>query len=170
MYSEKRKIIDKTYREKYPQKIKQKWKKWYKKNKEKKDEYNIKWRQENIEKCRVLSREWRIKNKEKARFKDKINEYRRRNCIGFHTLKNWEDLKEKYNYCCADCGMQEPFIDQWYPKLTEDHIIPITKGGSNNIENIQPLCHRCNSKKSNKMINNNGGKVSATNFSSASSK
>ncbi len=53
--------------------------------------------------------------------------------------KNWRDLKKKFSDSCANCGRKEPEI-----KLTPDHRVPRSKGGTQDIENWQPLCEPCN--------------------------
>ena len=60
-----------------------------------------------------------------------------------HTWKEWESLLKKYRYSCARCGSGED--------ICRDHKIPISKGGDDGIDNIQPLCRQCNSRKWNKI-------------------
>lgn len=66
---------------------------------------------------------------------------------GVHTLEQWEEIKTRYGHTCFMCQQREPEV-----KLTKDHIIPLLRGGDNNIGNIQPLCRSCNSKKRIKFI------------------
>lgn len=72
---------------------------------------------------------------------------RKKGAEGSHTTAEWLALKERYNFTCPCCGKSEPGI-----LLTEDHIQPLSKGGGDNIENIQPLCVSCNSKKKTRTV------------------
>lgn len=56
---------------------------------------------------------------------------------GTHTALEWEVLKKVLGPACVRCGE-----DGW--KLEKDHIIPIYQGGSDSIDNIQPICAPCN--------------------------
>lgn len=43
---------------------------------------------------------------------------------------------ERDGYCCVYCGATE--------RLEVDHVIPIARGGTNEMENLQALCRACN--------------------------
>ena len=58
---------------------------------------------------------------------------------GTHTQTEFDELCEKYGGRCLACGK--------VTKLTPDHIVPISQGGSDTIDNIQPLCGSCNESK-----------------------
>jgi 5-methylcytosine-specific restriction endonuclease McrA len=66
----------------------------------------------------------------------------KKGAAGCYEQAEWEALKRRYGFTCPACLRVEPAI-----VLTVDHVVPLSKGGSNNIENIQPLCRACNSRK-----------------------
>lgn len=88
---------------------------------------------------------WRKLNPDRVRDYGKISDHKRRACKigagGSFTRNEWNKLKKNFNYRCAYCRRKK--------KLTVDHIIPLSKGGTNYIDNIIPACRSCNSKKSN---------------------
>ncbi|MEG4043758.1 HNH endonuclease [Microcoleus sp. Pol17_C1] len=49
-------------------------------------------------------------------------------------------------YQCQSCGKTK-----LETQLTIDHIIPLARGGSNDISNLQTLCGTCNQKKTDKL-------------------
>ncbi len=62
-----------------------------------------------------------------------------------YTGKQWRELCARYENRCLCCGATDR-------PLTADHIVPLSKGESNSIDNIQPLCKKCNCIKHTKTI------------------
>lgn len=66
---------------------------------------------------------------------------------GTHSTEEWLTVCRFYGNKCLACGVRAS-----KEKLTKDHVIPICKGGINDITNLQPLCRRCNHVKSDSII------------------
>lgn len=122
---------------------------YYAKNKEK----SLAWHRKNYiaNKARILERNkiWSASNPIAVRQLSLEGTNRRnarlKGADGSHTREEWFSLLELCGNRCVCCGQAK--------KLTRDHIVPIIVGGSDFIENIQPLCRECNSSKRDKTIN-----------------
>jgi 5-methylcytosine-specific restriction endonuclease McrA len=93
---------------------------------------------------RARQAEWQRNNPENRAAANARRFTRKTQAGGSYTVAEWETLCRKYHNKCVCCGKKK--------KLTPDHVVPVSKGGSSNIENIQPLCGPCNSSKKDKTI------------------
>lgn len=111
--------------------------------KERRSEYYYKHREAEIE----AARHWNSTHPVERKIRNHQRRWRMQQNGGSFTKQEWADVKEEYEYMCLRCGKKEPDTI-----LTIDHVIPIVLGGRNDINNIQPLCGRCNGHKGNKYI------------------
>lgn len=56
------------------------------------------------------------------------------------------------NHCGRPCVRNAGRRTPDYLKMEVDHIVPWSKGGSDELYNLQPLCKPCNREKSNKLV------------------
>lgn len=97
------------------------------------------------EECHEAMRKWRATHPEEQRIHDANHRARELQNGGRISTAEWKDLLAKYSNKCLCCGRDDT-------KLSLDHIVPLVFGGVNTIENAQPLCKSCNSKKHTKII------------------
>lgn len=124
-------------------------------NKEKLTGDQKKYRKKNLAKFRAKQRKYWAKHPEKAA---KYNRKRRahKNSVE-HIPYTVEEVLERYGNNCHICG---ELIDLkanrksgkkgWERGLHLDHVIPISKGGPDTIENIRPAHGACNVRKGSK--------------------
>ena len=136
--SEKRKVYTKKWSEDNPEYQK----KWYEDNWGSKKDYQKKWREDNPDKVKEYTKRWKQNNPEKRRRDRHIYRTHKKGNGGSYTTEEWEQLVCDTGNVCLSCGKSGDDI-----KLTIDHIIPLSKGGTSAIDNLQPLCFSCNASK-----------------------
>jgi 5-methylcytosine-specific restriction endonuclease McrA len=120
-------------------KYKERRKKDYLINKESYIRKAVEWGRKNKDKRKIVKKRWADKNKVFISVINKNLNARKLGAVGSFTLKEYKKRLDLYNNHCGYC-----FIGETY---TVDHIIPISKGGTNYIDNIMPACLRCNGQK-----------------------
>jgi 5-methylcytosine-specific restriction endonuclease McrA len=137
---------------------------WYEANQAQQAERSKQWMTNHPERAREISRkrnkrwyaanreqearrhsEWSRANPGQARIARDRYRNRKRGVKGAHTLAEADALLRTQKYRCASCR-----ADLRKTKKSKDHIIPISKGGADDIRNIQWLCFSCNCKKKDK--------------------
>ena len=66
--------------------------------------------------------------------------------LGTHTDAEWRALVDRFGGRCVRCGCMPHAVEK-------DHIKPLYQGGSDAIDNLQPVCARCNCAKGPEAIN-----------------
>ena len=135
-------MYSKKYYEDNKEKVAIQGKKYREDNKEKVAMREKKYREENKDKIAIRKKKYREENPEIRKAQKQNRRARKAGNGGSFTAKEWKELCKFYNHRCLCCGEKK--------KLTADHIIPVAKGGTSYIENIQPLCGSCNSSKGTK--------------------
>jgi len=91
------------------------------------------------------TKRWREKNRDRARALGRA-QYGKREALkkgaSSHSVSTHE-AKRIIESPCANCGATE--------NIQIDHIIPLSRGGSHSIGNLQPLCAYCNITKHNSL-------------------
>lgn len=99
------------------------------------------WRKRNPEKNRASGRKWRKNNPEKVAKKTRVRLSRKASAPGDGATLS--ELKAIHGKSCYICKVT--IAD------TVDHVIPLSKGGTNYPLNLKPACNSCNAKKGNKI-------------------
>jgi 5-methylcytosine-specific restriction endonuclease McrA len=124
----------KKYRDENPDKVRERKRKCTEAKPELYAGISKRWRQNNLRRSNeILAKSTRKRRAEL------------RGCKEHFTLDEWNELLKKCDYKCLNCGNTT--------KLEADHIIPLSVGGNDTIDNIQPLCRSCNAKKHIKTVN-----------------
>lgn len=111
------------------------------------------WYEENRDRVRLASLEWASKNPDAARAARQMTRQRRRVREARLseeriTSSAWRKVLEHFNFRCGYCLGNYKQCG----RLTVEHMLPISRGGDNNIENLIPACRRCNGEKGSKNL------------------
>jgi 5-methylcytosine-specific restriction endonuclease McrA len=91
------------------------------------------------------NRKYQIEHPEKVKEFNHRRRTKKLHAEGSFTSQQWLELRIDYGNRCAYCNKSNNALEP-------DHVIPLSKYGSNDISNIVPACPSCNRSKGNKSL------------------
>lgn len=116
----------------------------YRRNAETNRKRNRLWRKLNPEKQSAACKQWRRLNPERVLQHNNDRRARLAGCVGKFTPVEWKQKCKEYDHRCAYCRQRR--------LLTRHHVMPVSRGGANTIDNIVPACRRCNCRIKTKVV------------------
>lgn len=117
--------------------------KWVERNRDRANAYSNAWYYKNTDKCRESTSRWERQNPEKVKAKVHRRLAKLKAASGTFTGKQLKKVLGKYGRCCVYCAG---------PYEAIDHVIPLSRGGTNYPSNLRPCCSSCNSSKGSKLL------------------
>lgn len=93
--------------------------------------------------CQQRTRQWYRQHPEVAACESRARRARKAQSSGTVSVTEWTAICASYAFRCVYCGKKSK-------ELTQDHVIPLSKGGLHTADNVVPACRPCNSGKKDK--------------------
>jgi hypothetical protein len=141
---ERKKEADARWAAEHPEKAKAKGAKWYTEHSEKVKIAAAKWAAEHPEKVKAIKSKWSKTHPLVVRAQNSRRNARKRSAIGSYTASEFRVLCDESSWQCSYCAA---VLD--IKTVQADHVVPLSRGGSNYIKNIAVACKPCNASKNN---------------------
>lgn len=97
------------------------------------------WRLAHPDQVKATNKAWKLVHPDKVWVANQRRRARKQEIPVTLTIAEWRAIRAAYKERCAYCGRKT--------KLTQDHVLPLSKGGGTTAFNIVPACGHCNSSK-----------------------
>lgn len=135
----------KRARIKHPEKKKQRGRDWYSKNSEKVKAKAAAWKKANPERAKELNAQSRKRNIGTSQAARANRRAREVGALGATSPAEWQEILTHFKRKCVYCGIAQK-------RMHRDHVIPLSKGGTNWPQNLVPACFSCNPAKANSSL------------------
>jgi hypothetical protein len=139
------------------EKHKKRCREWAKANRDKVLDIQRKYRERHPEKVKEIARRHRLLNPSKAQARCRracaLRRAAKRRALLPATPPAIEARFNIWNKRCAFCGVKANHPrNLGHRRLTEDHVLPLSMRGLDEVDNIMPACSTCNSSKHNRSV------------------
>lgn len=130
------------FRESHPGRVEEIKAQHYERNHQKHRERMATFYRANRERILAAVLQWQRDNPEKVAARQRRRYARKLGApVNDLTHAEWIAIQELFDHRCAYCG------ERFEGKLSQEHLTPLSKGGSHTLSNVVPACTSCNSKK-----------------------